>query len=232
MTALLRFVVVVLLGANLISVLWIHGYLGKATNPDALRIGKQWYPERLRVLAQGESLPPPGRRADVPDSAVPGAPEFCRMLGDLAGADADRLEKILAEQFASFQIARRSFPENIGYWVYVPPLANQEEVGKKTAELQQQGVQEYFVIQAAGPNQLAISLGTYRTLEAANNRLAAVRAKGVTSARVAERKGKGVLSSLEIRGPEAQSEALREAIVALSPKAKLSACNAKVESKL
>lgn len=231
MTALLRVVVVVLVAANLISFLWIQGYLGKTANPDALRIEKQWYPERLSVLAQGESPRFSGRRADTQEPVDRRPPESCQLLGDLAGTDADRVEKMLAEQFSSFKVTRRSLAENIGYWVYVPPLANQDEVGRKTAELQQQGVQEYFVIQASGPNQFAISLGTYRTLDAANNRLAAVRAKGVTSARVAERKGKAVLASLEIHGPEAQAEGLREAILALLPKAKPTACYAKLESK-
>lgn len=79
-------------------------------------------------------------------------------------------------------------------------------------------------MQAAGPNQLAISLGTYRTEEAASAGLAMLQGKGVKSARMGERKGRPPFNILEIRGPEGEAEALRQAIVGLLPKASPSAC--------
>jgi hypothetical protein len=136
----------------------------------------------------------------------------------------------LSEKFPAFKVTRRSVSENTGYWVFVPPLANKEEVSKKTAELKELGVEDYFVVQASGPNQLAISLGTYRTAEAASAGLEALRAKGVKSARMGERTGRPALAMLEIHGPEGQAEALRQAVVALLPKASPGTCRAKAES--
>jgi hypothetical protein len=87
-------------------------------------------------------------------------------------------------------------------------LASKEEVSKKTAELQQLGIQDFFVVQASGPNQLAISLGTYRTEEAASAGLEPCARRGQVCPN-GERKGRPPFNTLEIQGPEAQAEALR-----------------------
>jgi hypothetical protein len=133
----------------------------------------------------------------------------------------------LSNQFAAFKATRRTVAENSGYWVFIPPLLNKEEVGKKTAELQQLGIQDFFVVQASGPNQLAISLGTYRTEEAANAGLETLRAKGVKSAKVGERKVRPPFNTLEIHGPEAQAEAVRQAITTLLPRAIATVCKSR-----
>jgi hypothetical protein len=90
------------------------------------------------------------------------------------------------------------------------------------------GIQDFFIVQASGPNQLAISLGTYRSEEAASAGLESLRAKGVKSARMGERKGRPPFNTLEIQGPDAQAEALRRAISALLPKNSPATCKARV----
>jgi len=228
---LLRRAVFLLVLANLLLFAWAQGYLGKSGNPDAQRVAQQVLPEQLRIVSRGEPVRAPSTK-DESDKTVDkrnGNGEVCQVWSDLANADADQVERLLGEQFAAFRASRRTTAEISGYWVFVPPLASKDEASRKVAELEQLGVQEFFVVTGGGPNQLAISLGTYRSEAAANTRLEALRAKGVKSARVGERKGKPV-NALEIRGPEAQAEALRQAIVALLPKASSpSACKVRSE---
>lgn len=233
MTALLRPAVYLLLLANLLLFAWAQGYLGKPADPDAQRIAQQLLPEQLRVVSRGES-PRAMSRKNEADAAIEkrngngnGNGESCLSLTDLANADADQVERLLGEQFAAFKATRRTTAEVTGYWVYVPPLASKDEASRKAAELEQLGVQEFFVV-TGGANQLAISLGTYRSEAAANTRLEALRAKGVKSARVGERKGKPV-NAFEIRGPETDAEALRQALGTLLPKAGPTACKVKNE---
>jgi len=222
----MRLVVFLLVLANLLLFVWTQGYLGVTAEPDSRRIEQQLLPERIVVVARGE---PPESARNRENGGMPAerkASESCRIWSDLATGEADEIEQMLHEGFAEFRTSRRTVNENSGYWVYIPPLANKEEVGRKTAELQQLGVEDFFVVQASGPNQLAISLGTYRTEEAANAGLETLRAKGVKSARMGERRGKPAYVVLEVRGPAAQAEALQRSIAARLPKAVLKACAA------
>ena len=222
MSAGIRLAVFLLVLANLLFLVWARGYLGTPSSPDARRVEQQLLADQLKIVARGE---PPGSATREPEKPRDRkAAESCQVWSDLASAEADRIERLLAEQFAGFRATRRTVAENSGYWVFVPPQANREEVRKKTAELQQLGIDDFFVVQAAGPNQLAISLGTYRTEEAASAGLAMLQAKGVKSARMGERKGRPPFNILEIRGPDAEAEALRQAIVGLLPKASPVAC--------
>ena len=220
----MRLVVFALVLANLLLFVWAQGYLGVTTEADSHRLEQQLLPERIVVVSRGEPPQLAGQRENGGIPAARKASESCRIWSDLATGEADEIEQMLREDFAEFRTSRRTVNENSGYWVYIPPLANKEEVGKKTAELQQLGVDDFFVVQASGPNQLAISLGTYRTEEAANAGLETLRAKGVKSAKMGERKGKPAYVVLELRGPSAQAEAVQRSIAARLPKAVAKAC--------
>lgn len=230
MTVSMRIAVFILLLANLLLFAWTQGYLGVSANPDARRVEQQLLPEQLSIVSR--TAPPPAARkqtaptpAPVPAPVVDKPPvESCLRWSDLASADADQIERLLAERFAVFKATRRTGGEITGYWVFIPPLASRDEATKKTAELQELGIQEYFIVPSSGSSPLAISLGTYRSEEAARTRLDALRAKGVRSARIGSRKSKSALSTLDIRGPATEAAALREAIVALLPKAGVEAC--------
>lgn len=218
----MRLAVFLLVLANLLFLVWTRGYLGMPANPDARRGEQQLLADQVKVVARGE-LPRTASGDAEPAAAKKAA---CQLWSDLASADADQVERLLTEKFAAFKAIRRTVAENSGYWVFVPPLANKDEVSKKTAELQQLGIHDFFVLPAAGPNPLAISLGTYHSEEAANAGLETLRARGVKSARVGERKGRPPFNTLEIHGPEAQAQALRQAIVEILPKASAVACKA------
>jgi len=214
MTAVLRLAVFLLILANLLFFAWAQGYFGQPLHPDSLRLEQQLFPEQIRVVARA----PAAAKTDDGRAAGGrnGETDVCRQWNEVANADADQIERVLAQEFAAFRASRKTSAEVNGYWVFVPPLANRDEANRKAAELEQLGVQELLVV-TGGPNQMAISLGTYRTEAAANTRLEALRALGVKSARVGERKGKPV-NTLEIRGPEAQFEALRQTLAGLLPK--------------
>ena len=59
------------------------------------------------------------------------------------------------------------------------------DADKKANELRALGISDFFVVQEAGPVQFALSLGVFKTEEAANNHLAQLRSKGIRSAIVA-----------------------------------------------
>ena len=228
MTAAMRSAVFLLLLANLLLFAWARGYLGAPANPDARRFERQLLPEQVKIVSRGQPPAAKGKKEEAERPAEKllekSAVASCQLWSDLSSSDADRVERLLTDRFAAFKATRGTTGEAAGYWVFIPPLASREEANKKTAELQQLGIQEFFVVPNGDANQLAISLGVYKNEDAAKARLETLRAKGVRSAKVGERKGRATLNTLEIVGPEAQSEALTQAIVALLPKASPATC--------
>jgi hypothetical protein len=74
-----------------------------------------------------------------------------------------------------------------GYWVHIPPLKTKSDADRKVRELRDLGVTEFFVVQDAGQWRYAISLGIFRSEEAAQAFLARLKQRGVRSAIVARR---------------------------------------------
>ena len=74
-----------------------------------------------------------------------------------------------------------------GYWVYVPPLKSKAETDRKIGELKALGITDFFLVQDSGQWRNAISLGIFRTDEAAQGFLNKLKDRGVRSA-VAERR--------------------------------------------
>ena len=220
----MRALVFFLLLANLLFLTWTEGYLGSSANPDAFRVQQQLLADRVTVVARDEpplestKLAPTGMATERMDS------ETCLQLNDLLIADADLLETRVAEKLPAFTAVRTKVAESTSYWVFIPPAANKKEVDAKVATLKKLNVPEFFVVQESGPNNMAISLGLFSRKEAANSRLETLRGQGVKSAKVGERSIKPALASLEIRGSEAQAEALRQVVAEALPESKSHDC--------
>ena len=85
-------------------------------------------------------------------------------------------------------------------WCISPPLAGKEAADKKAGELKQLGVTDFFVIQDKSALQWGISLGIFKSEEAARNHLAALNKKGVRSARLGEQGSSVSKFALQLRG--------------------------------
>lgn len=243
MTVAMRITVFLLLLANLLLFAWTQGYLGASVNPDARRLAQQLLPERVRIVSRGE--PPQAAKtktevekevekvvaSTLDDEGDKPPVESCQLWNKLSASDADEVERLLAERFSAFKAKRHSASEITGYWVFIPPLASREDANRKVTELQALGVKDYFIVPSSGSSPLAVSLGTYRGEDAAMARLEALRAMGVRSARVGERRSAPQFSALEIQGPASEISALRAAILALLPKAEAAPCSAAAEGK-
>jgi hypothetical protein len=83
--------------------------------------------------------------------------------------------------------------------VFIPPLKTKAEADKKAGEARALGVEDLYVVQDSSAQRFAISLGAFKTEEAANNYLAQLRQKGVRSAAAAPRGAKN--TTFVIRDP-------------------------------
>jgi len=114
----------------------------------------------------------------------------CLEWGDFSGPDLMRASAALSAMQFGDKLSKRQVERDIGYWVYIPPLRNKAAVNLKVAELKALGIREYFIVQSAGSWQNAISLGVFKTREAAQNFLDYLHTKGVRTAKVGERASK------------------------------------------
>ena len=149
--------------------------------------------ERIKLLKATERAPTdkpqvPGKIAPPEPSktaiALPGA---CLEWGIFAGPGVARAERTLAGLELPEGQVERTVTDAGGYWVYMPPFKNKAEVDRKVRELRDLGVTEFFVVQDAGPWRNAISLGIFRTDEAAQAFRAGLKQRGVRSASVTRR---------------------------------------------
>jgi hypothetical protein len=126
----------------------------------------------------------------APAAGSSNPPMVCLEWGDFSGPDLTRSAAALSALQLGDRLSKHQVERDIGYWVYIPPLKNKAAVNRKVTELKALGVREYFIIQSAGRWRNAISLGVFKTREAAQNFLNHLHTMGVHSAKVGERASK------------------------------------------
>ena len=139
-------------------------------------------PERIRSVAASTVTPLP---ASVGRAAA--APAACLEWGPFSSAEAARADAVLAQLILLPDMLRRQVADVDGYWVHMPPLKTRAEVDRKVSELKSLGVEEFFVVQDAGPWRNAVSLGLFKNEEAAKTELERLRQRGVRSASIVRR---------------------------------------------
>lgn len=119
----------------------------------------------------------------------PTVPAACLEWGGIAEPDIARAEAALAALGLPAGAMRRVDVDATGYWVHIPPLKTKADLDKKLGEVKALGVTDFSAIQDPTLGVNAISLGIFSTEEAAQNRLAALKGKGVRSAVMEPRAG-------------------------------------------
>lgn len=90
------------------------------------------------------------------------------------------------ENLPGVTVNSRRVDNKAGWMVYIPPAPSASAAQMAVAQLSKRGLKDLFVIQE-GPYQHAISLGVFRTEEAANKMLAALPGQGVRNAKAMSR---------------------------------------------
>ena len=166
----LFFLIVVL--ANVATFAYLR-YADGRSGADSQIALLQISPDKVKLVKAG-TVPPAANREKPPLSAV------CVEWGAFGAEDAARAAAALAKIDLGNRLSQRDSGDS--YWVYIPPLKSRADAEKKSNEVRGLGITDFFVVQEAGPAQFAISLGVFKTEEAANNHLAQLRSKGVRSA--------------------------------------------------
>jgi hypothetical protein len=140
-------------------------------------------PEKIRLLP-----------ADAPLGSAPGVAETppaaaCLEWGPFRASELAAAEEAIGKLQIGQRLETRQLEveDDSGFWVYIPPLKSRQEAEQKIAELKSQGVSDYFLVQGDGKWKYAISLGMFRTEEAAKVQLDTLVRKGVKSVQSGKR---------------------------------------------
>ncbi len=199
----MRALFLALLLANLVLYAWWR--YGVPDNAAPAPLSRQIAPDKLKVVAPA-ALPPVSaapKPAPSPPASAPASAAACLEWGSFTVADVARAEQALEPLALGARLAQRRSDEQAGWWVFIPPQDNRQSALRKAAELKQLGVEDYFVVQDEGPYRWALSLGVFRTEEAAQARLAALRGQGVRTARVGARETVVPKVWLQVKGVDA-----------------------------
>jgi hypothetical protein len=175
----LIFLILLLTNVALSAYIWLAA--GQHADANRIRI-LEIAPERMKPVARGAALPPKPKPAHA---AAHGA--ACLEWGVFSGPDIARMEAAVAKLDLDQAPAKRALANASGYWVYIPPLKTRAAVERKTGELKELGVNQFFVVDEAGQWRNAISLGIFKSAQAADAYLAALQKQGVHSAIVERR---------------------------------------------
>ncbi|MDQ8022857.1 MAG: SPOR domain-containing protein [Moraxellaceae bacterium] len=189
---------------------------------ESERLRNQLHPDKIRVesppaLAQvaettSAEPPPQSEPASVVESSPPPAsapavvaanpttnsPALCLQYTGMTTVQAQGVLQA-ARGVAALRV-RTSGGNPGAWWVHLPPQGDAAAAERRASELRAAGVQELFVVQDVGPTQNAISLGLFRTEEAAKRQVDALGKRGVQGVRVTAREGSGS-AQVELSGP-------------------------------
>lgn len=225
-----------------------HGVFGAGNTErrEPQRLTQQLRPDSLAILpANSEKLvagvraaaPATDAATNTPEDAPPAAqasakPEpvvACTEVGNFSASDAQRFSTRLASLNLGDKVAQKLTQDITSHMVYISPQDGREGADRRVAELRRLGISDFYVIPDSFPNpalRAGISLGIFRTEEAAKAYVAQLISKGVRSARIIARRSGAGKQIFQIRDLTAESRASLDKIKADFPDQEIRACAA------
>ena len=179
----MKIIFFVLLLANLGFLAWTYFGAGPALS-EAQLMEQQLNPQAIRLLNAEQVAALATERPKPPPKPIVAA---CLEFGAFNPADVARVQQALDPLALGPRLSQRRAEEIASYWVFMPPQRDRQAANQKAGELRKLGIEDFFVVQEDPKHRFAISLGVFKTSEAAHARLAELRAKGVRTARVGPR---------------------------------------------
>jgi hypothetical protein len=189
----MRTLVFLLLLANLT----LFGYikLDSLGTGEGVRLAQQIQPDKIVLLS-------PQQVAALGPAKVSALADVCLEWGPFSDSDKSRALSSLEPLDLAKLISQKKVEVVANYWVFIPPAPNKGAAERRVEELKAQGVRDLLLVDT-GAQRFAISLGVFRTEEAAQARLAALEAQGVKTAKVGSRAQAVTQTALVVRDPPA-----------------------------
>lgn len=187
----MRTVVLFLLLAN--ATLFAYTRLDSVGAGEAVRLKEQVRPDKIVILT-------PQQVAALGPAKVASLADVCMEWGPLSDPDRARaLADLDSLQLGRLLTTRRVEVDGV-WWVSLAGFANKAAADRRAFELRQQNVSDVSVVDNKG--QSVVSLGVFRTEQAARARADALLAQGVKNARVEPRGQPVSQTMLVVRDPQ------------------------------
>jgi hypothetical protein len=242
-----------LLVGNVVLFGMSRGYFGANASErrEPQRLAEQLRPELLSVLpANSEKLASQLRAqpattqasaaapAATPATASPAQPAAaqvatvtpsCTEVGNFTAADARRFSDQLASLKLGDKVVQKLTQDVTSHMVYIPPQDGREGAERRVAELRRLGIGDFYVIPDSFPNpalRSGVSLGIFRTEEAAKAYVGQLISRGVRSARIIARRSGAGKQVFQLRDLSPEARTALENIKSAFPDQEIRACSA------
>ena len=189
----MRTAFILLLLANL--TLFAYTQLDRAGSGESARLAEQVQPDKIRLLT-------PQQVAALGPAKVAALADVCLEWGPFSDSEKARALAELGPSGLGRLLTQRRIENSTAFWVYLPRSSNKGIVDKRVADLKAAGVKDVAVVDT-GAQRYTISLGAFRSEEAARAQAADLARQGVTDAKAGPRQQTIVQTLLVIRDPEA-----------------------------
>ena len=185
------------------------GYLGdwKQEIHEPYRIKGEKNTERLKLVPVSTMT---NAIEDLPKKSTIVA--VCLEIGNFTMKESEKFQA----QLKSFALVERSEKFDVtdlaSNMVYLPPLGSKDAADKKAAQLRQLKIEDFYIVQDQSPLRWSISLGVFKTTEAAKAYVAALAKKGLLDAKIAPRTVSAAKFAYRLRDLTAEDKATVERI--------------------
>ena len=176
----MRVFLLLLVFANLMFFAWVK-FLAPQGSVESHLVEQQINRDAIRLLGPAQVAALTVARKEAAKSIV------CMEWGAINTADVSKAEAALADLVPGGRISQRRADETAKFWVFMPPQPTRQAAQQKAGELRRLGVQELFLLQDDAKGRFFISLGVFRSEEAARSRLEELRKQGVRTAQAGPR---------------------------------------------
>ena len=151
----------------------------------------------------------------------------CTEIGNFNTVEARKFEAQLASLRLPAKPVPRSVQEAASHMVYIPSQDGKDGADRKAAELRRLGIQDFYVIPDSQSNptlRWAISLGVFKTEEAAKAYIGQLIPQGVRSARIMARNVTSTRQAYQWRDIDAATKASLDSLKAKFPNQEMRNC--------
>ncbi|MBR7747554.1 SPOR domain-containing protein [Undibacterium baiyunense] len=149
---------------------------------EPLRMKAEKNPDKIKLLNANEAQ-------DLIDAQTKKAEPIlaCLEVSGFTAAEGKSFDEKLKPLALAERLTRTELAEVATNMVYLPSLGSKDAAEKKAAQLRKLGVTEFYIVQDQTPLRWGISLGVFKTPEAAKTHLANLAKKGLKEAKLAPR---------------------------------------------
>lgn len=225
---MLRFFFWTLLLTNAMLLTYNFGYLGNwsldAHEPQRMKMEQD--ADRLQLLSARAAIVLNEPQTEKADEII-----ACLDVGNFSQSDALSFEEKLKQLSLGSRQTKSNIADVATNMVYIPSLGSKEGAEKKAAELRRIGIAEFFIVQDQSDMRWGISLGVFKTEEAAKTHLANLSSKGVRSARIGPRAVSATKFSYQLRALTAEEKRRFDLIKADYPAQETRNCQSEAYSR-